>query len=226
MDVARENSLLSQTEEASAGTEGDQETILASEEKTIVPEDRAEEADAGEALLKAGNLDRVRNILFGVQARAYEQKFSRLEDQLAREIADLREELRKSSDSLENYIKGEIQSLNVRLKSEEDERNQLSGEMSQQFKEVEEKLSGLGERLMELHRDLNSQILEQSKALRNELRENREEILALLKENVEELRFDKVDHSVLASLFSEMGLRLEKKPRVKSGQKIKESDDE
>ena len=98
--------------------------------------------------------------------------------------------------------------------------------MSQQFKEVEEKFTKLGDRLTELHRDLNSRILEQSKALRNELQESREQILALLKKNVGELRFDKVDHSVLSSLFSEMGLRLDKKPETGSGQETKDSDNE
>ncbi len=217
MNVTKEDVLVSQAEKGSGTAE---------EEKDTSSEVRAEGSYTGKSLLESGNLDKIRDILFGVQARAYEQRFTRMEDQLASEIADLREEARKRSDSLENYIKEEVQSLGERLKSEQDDRNRLAGEVSQQFKEVEEKLSKLGDRLTELHRDLNSRILEQSKELRNELQESREQILALLKKNVGELRFDKVDHNVLSSLFSEMGLRLDKKPETGSGQETKDSDNE
>ena len=217
MNVTKEDALVSQAEKGSGTAE---------EEKDTSSEVRVEGLHTGKSLLESGNLDKIRDILFGVQARAYEQRFTRMEDQLASEIADLREEARKRSDSLENYIKEEVQSLGERLKSEQDDRNRLAGEVSQQFKEVEEKLSKLGDRLTELHRDLNSRILEQSKELRNELQESREQILALLKKNVGELRFDKVDHNVLSSLFSEMGLRLDKKPETGSGQETKDSDNE
>ena len=120
MNVTKEDALVSQAEEGSGTAE---------EEKDTSSEVRAEGSYTGKSLLESGNLDKIRDILFGVQARAYEQRFTRMEDQLASEIADLREEARKRSDSLENYIKEEVQSLGERLKSEQDDRNRLAGEV-------------------------------------------------------------------------------------------------
>ncbi len=49
------------------------------------------------------NLDKVRDILFGSQMRDNERRFGRLEERLAKEAGDLRDETRKRLDSLEVY---------------------------------------------------------------------------------------------------------------------------
>ncbi|MBM3300407.1 MAG: hypothetical protein FJY85_10670, partial [Deltaproteobacteria bacterium] len=41
------------------------------------------------------NLDKIRELLFGPQVRTFNQRFSRLEDRLVREMGDLRDEVRK-----------------------------------------------------------------------------------------------------------------------------------
>ena len=51
-------------------------------------------------LVPGGNLDKVRNILFGAQSRDYERRFARLEERLAKETADLRDDMRRRFDSL------------------------------------------------------------------------------------------------------------------------------
>ena len=80
-----------------------------------------------------GNVDKIRDILFGTQMRDYEQRFARLEESLRKESAELRDSTRKRLDALEGYIKKELESLESRLKSEKDERSenhrQLAGEL-------------------------------------------------------------------------------------------------
>ena len=45
-----------------------------------------------------GNIDKVRDILFGGQMRDYERRFAKLEERLARDTAELKDEVKKRSD--------------------------------------------------------------------------------------------------------------------------------
>ena len=71
----------------------------------------AEAGDGAKGGSKAGgeSLDKVRDILFGSQSREYEKRFARLEERLIKEAADLRVDLKKRFDTLEIYIKKEIE---------------------------------------------------------------------------------------------------------------------
>jgi hypothetical protein len=88
-----------------------------SQVKKNTPE-RADADDSGattgkEAALPeaAGNVDKIRDILFGSQMRDYEKKFARVEERPARETGELREEIRRRFASLEAYMKNELTAL-------------------------------------------------------------------------------------------------------------------
>src|SRR3954452_3450629 len=68
------------------------------------------------------NLDKVRDILFGSQMRDTDKRFARLEERVAKELSDVRDESRKRLDALETFIKREVQSLLDRIKKEESQR--------------------------------------------------------------------------------------------------------
>ena len=63
---------------------------ISSEQESL--QAQAPDADGAAA---AGNLDKVRDLIFGGRMRDYDRKFARLEDRLAKETADLRDEVRK-----------------------------------------------------------------------------------------------------------------------------------
>ena len=51
-----------------------------------------------------GNVDKIRDILFGTQMRDYESRFASLEETLSKETVEIRETSRRRFDQLENYI--------------------------------------------------------------------------------------------------------------------------
>ncbi len=53
------------------------------------PDDK--DARTPQVIQGAGNVDRIRDILFGSQMRDYETRFSRLEETVARETTEIRE---------------------------------------------------------------------------------------------------------------------------------------
>jgi DNA repair exonuclease SbcCD ATPase subunit len=166
----------------------------------------------GGHLPEGGNIDKIREILFGVQMRDYEKRFSRLEERLLKESADLREDTRRRFDALETFIRKELDSLADRLKSEQGTRDESVQELSRSLqdtgKALERKIAQLDEQTTRNQSDIRQQILNQSKSLSDEIRQKYEELTAMLEREAVELRHDKTDRSALAALFTEVALRL------------------
>lgn len=160
----------------------------------------------------SGNLDKVRDILFGTQIRDYDKRFVRLEERLVQECANLREDTRRRLDSLETYIKQEVESLTDWIKNQQAERDEAVKELAQEHKDtiksLEKKIAQLDAEATKSDRDLRQQILDQSKSLNDEIRQKYEEILAVLERETKVLRTDKTDRSTLAALFAEIAMRL------------------
>lgn len=169
---------------------------------------RAETAD----LSGGGNIDKIRDILFGVQMRDYEKRFARLEERLIKEAADLRDETRKRFDALELYIKQEFEALTERVTVEQNTRGEavetLSLGITDTARAFEKRTAQMDEQSSKSQRELRQQILDQSKSLNDEIRQKYEELTAALQREAAELRTDKTDRSALAALFTEVAMRL------------------
>lgn len=67
----------------------------------------------------ASSIDQVRELLMGSQLKEIENRLLRQEEQFAREIADLRANLKNRAESLENFMKSESASLLHRMQEEQ-----------------------------------------------------------------------------------------------------------
>ena len=159
-----------------------------------------------------GNLEKIRDILFGTQMRGYEARFAALEEALAKETAEIRETSRRRFEQLESYIKKELELLQTRWKAERDERSDAAVQHSRELRELGESLSrrvrDLDERGTAVERDLRSQLLQQAKDLSEDIQARHEAVGTLLEKRFQELRQGKTDRAALASLFNEVALRL------------------
>ena len=159
-----------------------------------------------------GNVDKIRDILFGSQMRDYEARFAHLEEALLKETTEIRETNRRRFDQLESYIKAEFEVLQTRLKGERDERSEVAGQHSRELKELAESLGrrvrDLDDRASAVDRDLRIQLLQQARDLSEEMRSRHDEIAAVLEKRFQELRHGKTDRAALATLFNEVALRL------------------
>lgn len=188
----------------------------------------------GEEGAGVGNIEKVRDILFGTQMRDYEKRFIRMEERMNKEISNLREETKKRFDSMESYTKGEIESLSDRLTAEQNERTEsvkrevellsdrlkteqseraasikdLSREATEMNRALEKRLAQLDEQLNKISRDLRQQLLDQSKELSDIIRLKYEDTMAAMERLAHELRSDKVDRSKLSELLMGMALQL------------------
>ena len=161
---------------------------------------------------EAGNVDKIRDILFGQQSRDIEKKIITVNDRLSKESDHLREELSKRMDSLEHFIKNELAALSDRLRTEQAERRSAFKDMSQELKNMlsslESKIAQTDDHASEKNKELREQILEQSKMLAADSKAQHAATMEILDRHVDELRNDKADSAALADLFSEISVRL------------------
>lgn len=166
----------------------------------------------GGDLAEAGNMDKIRDILFGNQAKDYDNRFSKIEQTVIEESAELKEELLKRIDALEVYVKQEIKDINERIKNEANERadavQMIQREMKEGFDALNKKLLHDEENLAKKSTELREQILDQSKSLSAEILSKYDQASNNLKMTAQELDNAKVNRSDLSGFFMEIAMRL------------------
>jgi len=166
----------------------------------------------------AGNVDKIRDILFGSQMRDYEARFARLEETLVKETMEIRDTNRRRFDQLETYIKREFETVQTRFRTERDERLDAASQHARELKDLGDTLSrrirDLDDRSSSVERDLRAQMMDQAREITAEMRASHDDILSLLEKRVHELRDSKTDRAALATLFTEVALRLSDQFRI------------
>ncbi len=162
--------------------------------------------------LGGGNLDKVRDILFGTQIRDSDRRFARLEERLSQETLELKEEVRKRLGILEQFVKQEVESLADRIRSEHEERTDADKDLSRELREAvktfEKKTGQLEDQTARVQRELRQQLLELHQNVTEEIRQRTDEILARFAKESSEIRTDKLDRALLATMLTEMAMRL------------------
>jgi DNA anti-recombination protein RmuC len=170
----------------------------------------------------AASLDKVRDLLFGVHMRDYDRRFARLEERLTRETNDLRDDVKKRLESIEQLLRQEVESLNDRLRSEQDERSMgvkdLTHEVHETAQTFERRATQLDDQIARGMREVRHQLHEQQRQVSEDMRLQADELVAKLTHESLELRADKADRTALAALFTEMAMRLTNEFRLPSGE--------
>jgi hypothetical protein len=116
-----------------------------------------------------GNIDKIRDIIFGNQMRDYEKRFVRLEERLLKDSIELREEVKRRLAQLESHGIKELETLADRLKNEQAERAGAHQELTREVRELgkasDKKIAQLDEQAINGARDLRQQLLDQAKQL-------------------------------------------------------------
>lgn len=161
-----------------------------------------------------GNVDKIREILFGGQMRDYEQRFVDLEKRLTKNIELITSSFEKRLERLNTYTKREIEKLSEQIKDERKARRDDGKQGAREFKdlaqqvetwcvELEEQIGG------EAH-DLRSLLQEQSEELNGIIRDTHEQLSASLASETRTLADAKLARDDMAALLTEVALRLKK----------------
>ncbi len=166
----------------------------------------------------AGNVEQIREILFGGQMREYDKRFARLEERLDQGLEHATQDLAARIGSVEKFARGELARLGEKLRQEREARLATVQAFDEQLTQLSKNLSAGIDRL---NADTVGALTRLRQELRDEvgqfqtrLRDQRAELQGKLAQQTEQLQQDKVDQSELADLLNELGMRLRGKFRV------------
>lgn len=161
---------------------------------------------------EGGNVDKIRDILFGSQMRDYDRRFSGLEERLFEEVSTLRDDVSRRLATTEQYVRGELDDLTARLTSEQRERIQSVREamdaLTNVNRELSERIAALAEQTAQQHRELRQAMAEQHRQLADESNRRHQEITNALRRESVDLRNAKTDRNSLAAMFADLAHRL------------------
>jgi len=170
------------------------------------------------AMDESGNVDRIRDILFGNQMRDYDARFHKLQERVSHEASEIRADLHRQLQAFETYLKGELESMMNRVRGEQAERTQAMEQLAEQLAEtargLELKIGNLDNQTAQDIRDLRERLLYQSKSLSDEFKEKHEQLKSQLEHESGQIRDAMTGRESLAEMLSELALRLKREFRV------------
>ncbi|MDH3441303.1 MAG: hypothetical protein OEM63_11170 [Gammaproteobacteria bacterium] len=160
-----------------------------------------------------GNVDKIRDILFGGQMRDYDQRFAELEKRLSQGVDSLGRDLEKRIERLDTFARREIDKLTEQVKAEKKDRVADSKRGARDLKELNDQVESwfaeVDDQLAEETKDLRSSIHEQHESLSRLISETREQLNDMLTAQSRSLTESKLAKEDLAGLLSEVALRLQ-----------------
>lgn len=158
------------------------------------------------------NIDKIRDILFGSQTRQIDKKLIALEGKIDKEIVSLRSETKTTLDTLEQFVRKELQSLSHQWADEKKEHAEsaenLSDKISDTKKILDKKLNQLSDKMIKDQRETQEQILQQAKNLLEEMHQKNGALQDRMDQSLEALTHEKTDRMALANLMIEAAMRL------------------
>ena len=159
-----------------------------------------------------GNLEKVRDILFGTQSREFEERCNLLEKRLLQESTDLKDQLTRSLEDIKTYVNKEVSRLTSQIQQEQAGRSNSVEEVGQVIKtlgsQLESRLSGLHDQTTTQHQMLEGQLTQQKVELAEHQKQALAEMQGRFQEAFKELKTDKTDRAVLAEMLMDVALRL------------------
>jgi len=184
--------------------------VMKNNQSTITP--TAASNGPGVDDLGATNLDKVRDILFGEKIRDNDRRFARLEERLTQDTVELKEDVRKRLSVLEQFVKNEVEALADRIKTEHESRADAETDLARDLRDAgkasEKRFSQVEDQIGRVQRELRQQILDMHQKINDDIQRQVEEVLARLTRASNELRADKLDRAMLATLLTEVAMRL------------------
>lgn len=161
-----------------------------------------------------GNVDKIRDILFGSQMRDYEQRLNAMEKRMTQSIERASRDLERRIERLDTFARREVDKLTEQIKTERKERTSEgkkgASDLSEFADQVETWFAEVDEQLSVESKDLRNSLHEQANDLTTQIREAHEQMQASLHKEATELADVKLAREDMAALLTEVAMRLNK----------------
>lgn len=159
-----------------------------------------------------GNVDKIRDILFGAQMRDYDRRFSTLEERLLREAGELRDDMHRRLTATEQFLRGELEALSGQLSAEQRDRKQgvrdAMDATANVNRELSDRIAALAEQVAQQQREMRNALSDQLRQLSEDTSRRHQELTESLRREAFDLRNAKADRTAIAAMFAEFAQRL------------------
>lgn len=161
---------------------------------------------------KVGNIDQVRDILFGGQMRDYDKRIKHLEERFNQENLNFRNEMFERLKSLEERVDSEIDSLTERAKLDRQERQSAAQSLEHELKTLK---NDLNSRMTQVDDKFSYEIKSLRQKQHNkfqeigmQMRQQNDNFTNFVSQEVGQLQDEKVSRNDLAAFFNELAIHL------------------
>ncbi len=159
-----------------------------------------------------GNVDQIREILFGSQSRELTEKFKKLEASLDAMQIEMRKKLEQTQEEFHSRIERELEAITRKIKNitttQQDEFADLRDSAIKQEKRIQNALEILEEEIHAKNEQLIKQQSETNNTLRRDIDALKDEIVQTLDEKMSELGTNKLSRDDAASILMEAAMAM------------------
>jgi chromosome segregation ATPase len=173
---------------------------------------KAESTDAAElsASPDLDSLSQVRDLLFGAEVRALEERRQQLEQSFDQSMAQLRRDMDEHLSALDSKLESHRKQFEQLLERERNAREKTAEQNAIKLKDIREAIKTLKSETATSDAELHEHVSAEVERLSTEARALHDEAMIALSEASESLGSDKTDRMLLAQLLQDLAGRLER----------------
>jgi len=163
-------------------------------------------------LSKVGNVEHIKEILFGSQERELNLRFERLEREIKSMHDELSKRLEQNQKDLNSRINHEFETISTKIKSitirQQDELEDVRDSASKQEKRIQNSLEIISEEFNTKNEQLKSIQKDNKESLSLDIKNIKDELFSILQERISDLDEDKLDKADIANILVEAAMRI------------------
>jgi len=163
-------------------------------------------------LSQLGNVDQIREILFGSQSREMKEKFEQLEASIKAMHEEMRKKIEQTQNDFNIRIDNELETLSRKMKNivtqQQDEFSDVRDSALKQEKRLQNAMDIMEEELNAKREQLQKQQIENNSALRNEMDALKDEVLQALNNKIAEMNGVKLSRDDAADILMEAAMAM------------------
>lgn len=159
-----------------------------------------------------GNVDQIREILFGSQSRELKEKFDKMEASIKTIHEEMRKKMEQTQSDFNSKIESEVEAIGRKIKNmttqQQDEFSDVRDSAIKQEKRLQNALDIVEEELNAKREQLQKQQADNTTALRSQMDTLQDELLNVLDEKISDLGLSKLSRDDAADIMMEAAMAM------------------
>ena len=159
-----------------------------------------------------GNVDQIREILFGSQSRELKDKFEQIEQTMNSLHNDMQKKMQQNQDDFNHRLTNELETISRKIKNITTQQQQEFADVRdsalKQDVRIQTSLEILEEELNAKNDQLKQQQVQDSNTLRNQMQTLQNEMVQTLNSKIAELGYDKLSRDDAANILMEAAMAM------------------